>query len=404
VPCRNLILHVKFSLGLFQTTSYCKPADAFRKQLEIDRAPKHTEGLQTLSARVQPEDVLKAALTHDDTRLLRVAGEMCANTPRLLAQVDIKNEKWRAIWLYRLESGGEVWAGIPDPVKIVRSLMDFLLLDEKIEPSILMRIAATQHGDLTGYPGRSEIWNKMEPQVADAFLNITAESWINQFKLNPDFDRRIESRLEDAVLDERRLLKHFTYGRADTLSFGISLFRRFSRLGELQFSGWLGRILDTGAIIEPVSATLIGKLVSERRWKNLAHQLYRYFNSRNRTDLIPALSECYSLLGWLQRFLLHGKLSYSITEDEWWGALQDLATELYPKGPEAQYVWSRSGGDPSLIDMGQSGRSQWISALQTLRKGGGGKQISIESLLSEMKVDYPSSEGLKVLDQIRQKK
>jgi hypothetical protein len=390
-----------YVLHASSVASYCKPAEAFRRHLRIDRDSSRAVGLRDLSARVEPEDVLAAALTHDDMRLLRIAGEIAANNPRLLDQFDVTVDKWRKIWTYSVEAGANIWTGISNPGRTVHSLMDILLQDERIDPSILLAIAATPHGDLTSYPRRSEVWSKMESRVADAFVEANAEGWLAVFKLNPHFDMAVEKRLENAILNEGRVLRHLGYGRSETLSFGISLFRRFQGLTERQFINWLESILNTGSAIEPVSSALVGKLIASRRWNNAAHELYRYFSYRNRVDLVPALRECYDLLGWLDRFFLHGKLSFSITEDEWWSAFQEMATRLYPKGPGEQHVWSRSGGDISLIDLTQAGRAQWISALQTLRKGGGGRQITVESLLSEMKEDYHSNQELQVLWQNR---
>lgn len=77
-------------------------------------------------------------------------------------------------------------------------------------------------------------------------------------------------------------------------------------------------------------------------------------------------------------------------EEAIWMELEGIAGELYPKGPTDSEIWSRAGGDVSMLDLNQSGRAAWHSALRKLRQGGGGLTISFNSLLSVMRSDFPS--------------
>ncbi len=77
-----------------------------------------------------------------------------------------------------------------------------------------------------------------------------------------------------------------------------------------------------------------------------------------------------------------------------------MVIKLYPHGPEDQQIWPRSGGDISTIDTNQTGRSQWGYAIQLLRKGGGGMDISALTLLKTMKEDYPNNDNLNLLDKL----
>lgn len=74
--------------------------------------------------------------------------------------------------------------------------------------------------------------------------------------------------------------------------------------------------------------------------------------------------------------------------------LEDILSELYPAGPTDQDIWLRAGGDVSRLKLNGSGRSQWFSAIKVLKQGGGGVDISIESLCDEMRSDYPNNPDL----------
>jgi len=63
---------------------------------------------------------------------------------------------------------------------------------------------------------------------------------------------------------------------------------------------------------------------------------------------------------------------------------------LYPQGPEQDDIWKRAGGDISILTNSSSRKAQWFNAIEKLYLGGGGKEISITSLINEVKEDYPS--------------
>ncbi|MFC0320731.1 5'-methylthioadenosine/S-adenosylhomocysteine nucleosidase family protein [Olivibacter oleidegradans] len=65
-------------------------------------------------------------------------------------------------------------------------------------------------------------------------------------------------------------------------------------------------------------------------------------------------------------------------------------TTLYPQGPEQDDIWKRAGGDVSIFTNSANRKSQWFNAIEKLYLGGGGNEISITSLMNEIKGDYPN--------------
>lgn len=82
-----------------------------------------------------------------------------------------------------------------------------------------------------------------------------------------------------------------------------------------------------------------------------------------------------------------GETTISLIRDT---KLEDIIAELYPSGPIDQDIWQRAGGDISRLRLNGTGRAQWFSALRTLKQGGGGENISIDSLIFEVKGDFPN--------------
>ena len=74
--------------------------------------------------------------------------------------------------------------------------------------------------------------------------------------------------------------------------------------------------------------------------------------------------------------------------------LSEIVTKLYPAGLRENEIWRRAGGDLSLVNLNTSGKAQWIHALILIENGGGG-DIDFNSLISEMKIEFPNNESLK---------
>ncbi|GAB3719465.1 hypothetical protein GCM10027592_63030 [Spirosoma flavus] len=72
--------------------------------------------------------------------------------------------------------------------------------------------------------------------------------------------------------------------------------------------------------------------------------------------------------------------------------LLEFVISHYPQGPEQDDVWSRAGGDVSILVNSVNRKSQWRSAIQRLANGGGGKNISLNTLLAVVEEDFPNND------------
>lgn len=74
--------------------------------------------------------------------------------------------------------------------------------------------------------------------------------------------------------------------------------------------------------------------------------------------------------------------------------LNALMSKLYPGGPTDHEVWERAGGDIATLRLQGSGRAQWFAAIRVLKFGGGGRSISLSSLIGIALDDFANSESL----------
>ncbi len=76
--------------------------------------------------------------------------------------------------------------------------------------------------------------------------------------------------------------------------------------------------------------------------------------------------------------------------------LIEIMCTLYPGGLRDNQIWIAAGGNLSLVNLGQSGKGQWVEAIRTLKLGGGGS-ITIESLIKTVAEEYGDNKDVKEL-------
>lgn len=390
-----------FVLHAMAVGAFCDPAEALSRQLQVDKDEFRFEGLRALASRVPATSLLEVALEMGEPRLLMLAGEACAHDPSLMTHLEVERAEWRKIWLHAVEAGAPTIAGISHARKVVDSLITLLVSGTSIERELLTHVADTSFADLILHPLRRDAWGHMDAQSRKLFLNATADGWLQHFRADPNFDQTVEGTLEEEILTPSRIAGHINSAGGGGISFLVNIFRRFARLGSHQFRDLLNVALGSRQLVNSFDAVLLGSFVREKGWREIAKQLAGYLDA-NRRDLAPAVRECQNLLGWYDSFRLKftGRLGgVNITNEDWWRALNETATELYQYGPDQDQLWERAGGDLSNVNRHQSGRAGWGDALNTLRHGGGGEDINPRKLLREMRRDYPKNPKLHLLQQ-----
>jgi hypothetical protein len=91
-----------------------------------------------------------------------------------------------------------------------------------------------------------------------------------------------------------------------------------------------------------------------------------------------------------------------ISKDDWWQSLESLACTIFPEGPTDNKVWKNAGGSESDLKHKSTGKDMWSNALHKLRNGGA-KEITVNSLLKEMKKQFPNNLDLNVLIELDKK-
>ena len=362
------------------------PSDAARRQVAVDTEPSFLEGLRAALRRAKPAEVVACATQIEDPRVPRLAGEIVAKDPELLAGLDLTPTTAQAVWREALAIQPNTWQGPTNPAAAFHSILDRLLDGGQTDPMLLERLSDSPLADLGNYPRRSEVWARIGDSARRKMLTRTANGWLKKVA-RADVHAPPDQELQAAILKDNELEQTLDALIPDRAGTAVRIVAALSRFDQQQFLQLLGALMSRTTFLTTPDAEAIGRLVLQRRWKDVAAYLLGQFKS-GRRYLKPALRTCCDMLDWWDRFV-YGLAP--ISELDKWEALHELAAQLYPGGPDDDGLWERAGGDDADISASGDGRTRWRNALRKMRHG---KGPTPSAMLATMMEDYPHNERI----------
>lgn len=387
-------------------TAYLPFRRALELHLQVDTDPRMAQALTALCEHALTEEVLAAALALDDPRLAGIAGRRLAREPALKAGLDITNSRWRDIWLASIDAGSPPFDGTTDPTAIFWALLHYVGTSDKISSALFSAIVNSGHVDLDLYPhpARPRLWTSLPDDVCAKVLSATANGWLGRFIENPR-DKTAASEIEEPL---RKAVVRETTAHAWWRQTGLSATVVVAFLqcfpdypnGEERLVEWIERARPPSYL----DAAALGTFIRERRWRGAASAVDSHAQIGN-DDWDAAAEQCEDILGRgvVRKFLRTFRKYKTITADDWWTAWFTVAADLYPTGVQGQYIWTRAAGNLARIDLNRDGGSQWYQALELLRRGGAGSEITIEGLLHQMRRDWEDNKPLEMLQRAWEK-
>jgi hypothetical protein len=372
------------------------PDEAILRFLELTDEQAFDEGSCVLIEEVSGEHILALALSGADERLIDLAANVCRSNSVFLQDLDPTAEVWRAIWLRTIQLGSPVWMGITDSTSVLHTVLDLRISGTPIEEELIEAIGSTPEASLLMYPNRAALWDTLSKTLRVPYVEKTAARWLDEF-----FSGSAEQIDFDRVL-EQEIIRQFVmrwdpfFDNATHLLLTFS--QNFVRFREDDFNVAFDKFLDSKQPLKVLDGRGMGRLFERRRWSVTVNRVFTIWRYGKRDELHAILEESKSLLGifkWIELSLSRGYDS-TISANDFWAALNELAVDLYQWGPDEKDIWSRAGGEYSSVRSG-NGKEKWRDALNDLRRGGGGKDISVERLLDKMLADYPRNDNLKLI-------
>lgn len=324
-------------------------------------------------------DIVKIAVKCNIEKLIYIAAEKCVKNPTLLSPLDVQVTTWRRIWVYFLDKTDNLSLGIPNIHFTIFIIYDLLIQNSPIDDLIIEKISKSEYANIKDYPNRKKLWNKIPLKYQSEFISKTTDAIINSILLGNN--EELEPIILENILSQDYLDNLFSH---ITLKSVLLMYNKFSILEE---SFLLSAIIKSPNNLENSDSDSLGVLVKQRGWQKSANVILTKAKCNNSFRL--ALASCSSLISRWNKLLYNYLFNETFSESDYYQLLYELAIKLYDRGPEENDIWKRAGGDVSIFSNAATRQEQWHTAINKLRIGGGGKKITPNLLLEEMKKDNP---------------
>lgn len=367
------------------------PAEALRKlvtaekRLDIPVSPRVSE----LAKRVADVELIELAVELQNHQLEELAGEACARNPKLLASIDVIEQSWRTIWSISLSYSKSITVGLSKPTETINTFLGEVANGRAIDIQPLELIADSTYANVLHLPDRTALWDKLPIKLQPKFAAATLDELVEEILAN-NWDGAIEPILTKRAQSIDFIGKFLGLKRNDPVAV-LTANSFLNNLTDNYLKDYISH-LDT---IDGIVASHLGKLVSNKRWALSANAILS--KAKHNANFSLALSECSNMFSGLDRLIYHKLFGHQVTSDDAWNALENLMIALYEEGPSQGHIWKKAGGDVTKFTNTQTRRAQWESAIALLRDGGGGKDISAETLIHSALRDFKNNPNLQAL-------
>ncbi len=371
-----------------------KPAQALRKQVKAEKQlfVSASPRVSRLVAKVSDEELVELAIELANNQLLQLAGEACGHNPKLLAPIDINQQSWRTIWSESLTRTKSITVGLRAPAETIEEFLGAVATGRANETRPLELIAASAYANVLHLPERAALWDMLPAELRPKFVAATLSTLVEEI-LAGSWAGTADPVLVTAA-QTIGFATEFLGQRRDDLAAVLSVNMVLHNLTD----GYLQDYIHNFGIVSSITAAQLGKLVAVQRWKASANAILA--KAKHNDSFRPALHECAEMFGRLDKFFNYNLFGHQATKDDAWNSLEDVMAKLYEEGPEQGNIWKKAGGDVGKLTNAQSRGEQWTAAIRLLRHGGGGKHISVATLIHVALGDFKSNSELQSLERL----
>jgi hypothetical protein len=391
-PRNWLLLHAHLLQRAFTITTAVLKQLSF--ELSVDTVA--LAGTKYLSQQLSDDQLLDLALTEEHDIFRKQFAERVVGKSILLQKMDLQVTRWLQIWSLSLEKTQNITQGITNPREISYKILDLLKGGNEVPENILSLIAASSLADVSQYHQKSELWNRLPVKFQQQFISATTRAMVQSL-----LDGGNHTFTNDPVITAHATSDAFVTQLLNTYRSEIGkviiFFESVKPLKDRFLADYIRFLRGHPSVKE---AERLGHLIAYHSFRLAAEAVFDRAKRDNAFQ--PAFGHCKSLVvpsAW-DKIRYSRLLETTSNLDAIYEWLLSNADELYSAGPEDRNIWKRAGGDNSKLFNHRSREENWRHAIQLLRDGGGGKKLSLSSLLHEMLDDYPFNEQLKHIENL----
>ena len=117
---------------------------ALTELFKIDQDENYFEAIEVIIAEKDNNLIIDYAVDTGESRMIKVAGKYCHNTPKHLIRINVLNDNWQLIWTEAIENGNQVEAGLKEPTKEIHKLFDYLIDGNVVSERLIDKISQSE--------------------------------------------------------------------------------------------------------------------------------------------------------------------------------------------------------------------------------------------------------------------
>lgn len=375
--------------------AYLDLTTAFKEQLGLEKKTSFEEsiGVLLIANKLSDDQLLNFYLVEPDEKTLILLKARIIMHRSILRKIDLNNDRWLTVWAAVLPDIKQFEIEGIEMQTAAKDLFNLICNMRKVPNEVVVAYSLSKYADLSGFENRQAFWISVPEANKAAFVSATANGYAERIVNSTPLLTNLEPELENLIKSDQFITRFLSKHRME-MGAVIAFYNRLS----LQKDHFLADYISyyNGDISDLTSAEL-GSLVSNNSFRQSAPAVFN--KAKNNKHFRVALNKCKALLnlGIFDRVIYGHLFGEALNDQTAYDGLLELVKQLYNKGPEDNDIWERSGGDNNKLVSSLSREENWRKAIQLVRYGGGGKELTVKSLLKEIQKDFPEYPATKVL-------
>ena len=372
---------------------YLTPKEALKQQFLIEKnlQPESLEGTNYIIKKISEEDLLLVTLETKYDYFIDEYANRSVLDISLLNNLDVSNDTWLLIWAKTLEVTNNVEIGINNLLEKVEHLLNGLSQGVQIPTEIISQISSGKYADISDLNERPAIWHYLPTNKKKLFLEATANGLLNNISTKGLSGEILEPELSNYISSDAFMT---TFLNANSKDLNVVL-EVYENIGGLKDSFMADYIRYYSGNLKDLQSARLGNLITSKQFSSSASAV---FDKAKKNDTFKiALTKCQELirLNFWDTIIFSHLFGKKVSNEDVFSALLEITKQLYPQGPEDRNIWQKSNGNIGKLYGGKSREENWQIAINLLKNGGGGKNISANSFIKVMMEDYPNNPQLK---------
>ena len=378
--------------------TYLSIKESLKQQLALEKKllVNSFEGSIFLAKDVTDKDIFSLSMETEEEFFIKEYADRSVINSNLLNGLDVKNLIWLSIWSNTLKETNNLEHGIINLSEKVEQILNRIHKGVAIPNTIISQIANSEHANIFKLKKRADLWKYFQPNIRELFLEATSNELVKTISSQGLADVSIEAELMNHISRDEYMTALLKTYRAD-INTTLEIYEYIINTKDSFLADYIKYYPNN---LNDLQSVRLGNLVLNKRFYLSARQIFEKAKYNNSFKV--ALTRCQSLanIGFWDQLRWGGLIGQTVSTDAVYSELTRIALKLYPKGPEDNEIWKRAGGEISKLNNYSNREENWRNAISLLRNGGGGKEISVISLIKEMIEDHPNNRELKEIEEI----